>query len=170
MAVEPRFSSLPGSADETVLYVVLSEYPAFRMGRDYPVELALVRLCKSGFAWRLSRIARGSRTEVLIPAVKYCRNGALRGAQRASCFSDGQGFEPWVPVKEHTLSKRAQSTALPPIQTPQCDSNAHILRLSTLNFQPSTAAQISPWYFRRQSTITSKAEGFMSEVRRFYDL
>ncbi len=29
--------------------------------------------------------------------------------------SDGQGFEPWVPMKEHTLSKRAQSTALPPI-------------------------------------------------------
>jgi hypothetical protein len=30
-------------------------------------------------------------------------------------MADGQGFEPWVPVKEHTLSKRAQSTALPPI-------------------------------------------------------
>jgi hypothetical protein len=30
-------------------------------------------------------------------------------------MADGQGFEPWVPVKEHTLSKRAQSTTLPPI-------------------------------------------------------
>ena len=34
--------------------------------------------------------------------------------------SDGQGFEPWVPVRAHTLSKRAQSTTLPPIQTTKC--------------------------------------------------
>jgi len=37
------------------------------------------------------------------------------GSACSESFSDGQGFEPWVPVKEHTLSKRAQSTALPPI-------------------------------------------------------
>ena len=35
-------------------------------------------------------------------------------------ISDGQGFEPWVPVKAHTLSKRAHSTTLPPIQTTKC--------------------------------------------------
>jgi hypothetical protein len=76
------------------------------MGRDYPVELELDTLCKNGFAQAKRAIARGSRTEVLIPA----------GSAIALLYSsDGQGFEPWVPVKEHTLSKRAQSTALPPI-------------------------------------------------------
>lgn len=30
-------------------------------------------------------------------------------------MADGQGFEPWETVKPHTLSKRAQSTTLPPI-------------------------------------------------------
>ena len=39
----------------------------------------------------------------------------LIGYQHVAQMADGQGFEPWVPVKEHTLSKRAQSTALPPI-------------------------------------------------------
>src|SRR4051794_3964098 len=31
--------------------------------------------------------------------------------------ADGGGFEPPVPVKAHTLSRRAQSTTLSPIQT-----------------------------------------------------
>lgn len=29
---------------------------------------------------------------------------------------DGEGFEPSVPMKAHTLSKRAHSTTLPPIR------------------------------------------------------
>lgn len=32
------------------------------------------------------------------------------------CALDGEGFEPSVPIKAHTLSKRAHSTTLPPIR------------------------------------------------------
>src|SRR5262245_48587449 len=55
----------------------------FRMGRDYPVELVLDTLCKNGFAQAKRAIARGSRTEVLIPA----------GSAIALLYSsDGQGL------------------------------------------------------------------------------
>ena len=59
VVVEPRFSSLPGSA------IALCHS---RMGRDYPLEHVLDTLYESGFAQTLSRFARGSRTKVLIPA------------------------------------------------------------------------------------------------------
>lgn len=42
--------------------------------------------------------------------------GLCKGTAAVAGLADGQGFEPWVPVKEHTLSKRAHSTALPPIR------------------------------------------------------
>jgi hypothetical protein len=59
------------------------------MGRDYPVELVLDTLCKNGFA-KQSRYRAGQSNRGSHP----CRGVLLH------CLysSDGQGFEPWVPI------------------------------------------------------------------------
>ncbi len=47
-----------------------------------------------------------------VPSVQYAT--LLRGCQTGEKLAGRQGFEPWVPVKAHSLSRRARSTTLAP--------------------------------------------------------
>jgi hypothetical protein len=80
--------------------------------------------------------------------------------------ADGQGFEPWVPVRAHTLSKRAQSTALPPILRSQKSSLARVAVIG--NFLSSACRGVDS-INHQQSTINyelrfSEPKGLVGEV------
>jgi hypothetical protein len=84
-------------------------------------------------------------------------------------MADGQGFEPWVPVKEHTLSKRAQSTALPPILRSQESSLARVSVVGNFLSAPHAAGLNPSTINHRPSTLTSEPEGFVGEIGGFDD-
>ena len=59
----------------------------------------------------------GLRTFTCVPHRAFAnpyqkRNGVVLGWFKVA---DGEGFEPSLPIKVNTLSKRARSTTLPPI-------------------------------------------------------